>query len=198
MKKQKVNRKFYKSILIFEGALLIAFIFNIFSAFPDNSKENLKVEEEVFSEVTIGKCINVEIENKKNDLLIMDRFVELTDVSKLRLLKKGDVVFTTTRKNRTFQEWINYFFGHQEIYGLRSTRNGIILDFDAYLEAERGTGVFVFKLLGVIVFSSLCLAIIYSWILSIQYFLNPKENSNLINHPLVKYKVKQGKNANLP
>ena len=187
--KKNQSKSFYKLFFVIELFFLLIFLSNVFSAFPNNKKENILEVAESFQKVTFGKKINIYLSGKDSDLLISNRLASYANYEKLKELKKEDRIYALFRKNKTFQEWANGVLGHQEIIGLRSDRNGKILDFSKYAQSEEKIGRIIFKSIVVPILILLSLCIGYGWILSILIIINPVKYVNFSNHILVQYKI---------
>lgn len=185
--------KLEKHIILIEFLVLILFLALIFSAFPNNSKKNLIKSEEYFKSYSLGKSMNIDIENKNYDLKVPGLLRSFVDYNKLKLLERNDLLIVTTRKSRTSYETISGFLGHKVIVALESDRLGNIIFFDEYAEMENAPLRLIFKFVTVTFFVLSSILIIISWGATALLISDFAKYENLINHRIVSYKIVQEK-----
>lgn len=120
---------------------------------------------------------------------IVGKYKELLNYKLLENLEKGEQIIVSYS---TKEPWISYFdklSSRKRLMGLVDREGQVILSSREYIQySNKEEGIF-YKILEYLIIYSLVVLIGVSWILYFLVKLNYSKYSNLINHPLLSYKL---------
>ncbi|BDS10903.1 hypothetical protein [Aureispira anguillae] len=185
---------FIKQAFFLEALLAIFCSFGVSSIYelPVPAKRELlnKRAEVNFINYT-SKFIEVHLLDEEEIIYISSFVREIVDVPKLKQLQLGDKISYSRRKKIQGSNIVRFLSKRVHPLALSSNKNGIIIDFNTYVEYQY-SWFRISLLIGVAIISlMICISIIYSWFLALLLLLFPVKFLHVKNYLLIQHKIKR-------
>jgi hypothetical protein len=192
-----VKAKINKTVIAIE-IIFVAFILGIiFSAFPDNSKDNIAIYKKRFKGFYTNENTYIYLLEENYDLRISGSLTPYVKYEKLKKVQEGEELTFLSRKNKRLDEYISSIFGHEVILELQSEEQGYILKIEDSIAEASSIPRLILKIAFICFFAALALVIMYSWVLLTLIYFNPDKYFG-IDSILINYKIIYIKESGVP